>query len=197
MLEEESFTFNQKEQKIKTNKQKFEYNGRVEKINILPRLLGKYKENKQFETHLQAYILQNLESLPVFSKLNIEWIGNEVSCGVGMQRIDIMLSIDSKNRKVIPIELKSICAYPDIIMQLQRYINWLEQYYIPNRPSDIEPMIISRKFTDKTSKNYLDLIALFKNFNKKNNILPLRYIEFEIDTDKEKIIFSEIFYQDL
>ena len=49
------------------------------------------------ESHLQAFILQNLDKDNNLKKLltkskKIEWIGNEVSCGVGMQRIDIMLS---------------------------------------------------------------------------------------------------------
>lgn len=36
------------------------YKGRQEEINLLPRLLGKYKEGKSFEAHLQAYITQNI-----------------------------------------------------------------------------------------------------------------------------------------
>ena len=126
--------------------------------------------------------------------MSIEWIGNEVSCGVGMQRIDIMLSINSQNRKVIPIELKSITAYPDITIQLQRYVDWIEQYYIPNRPSDIEPMVISREITDKTTQNYQDIITAFHNFNERNNILPLRYVEFSINCKNNNILFNEINY---
>ena len=36
------------------------YTGRIEKINILPRLIKKYRDNKAFETHLQAYVVQNV-----------------------------------------------------------------------------------------------------------------------------------------
>ena len=188
-----AYTFNEVTQQIETTQNTLQYNGRKETIKILPRLINKYCNGKQFETHLQAYIIQNLESLP-FTNQPIEWIGNEVSCGVGMQRIDIMLSINSQNRKVIPIELKSVEAYPEIIIQLQRYIDWIEQYYLPNRPSDIEPMIISREITDKTTQSYQDLINGFNNFNAQNNILKLRYVEFSIDCTQNTIIFNEITY---
>lgn len=105
-----------------------------------------------------------------------------------------MLSIDGLNRKVIPIELKSVVAYPDITTQLQRYVDWIEQYYLPNRPSDIEPMIISREITNKTTQDYQNLINAFNAFNRNNNILPLRYIEFSIDCDSQTITFNEITY---
>ncbi len=190
----EGYTFNISTQRIETTNTIFSYEGRKEIINILPRLINKYCARRQFEIHLQVYILQNIEKLPMFVHQPIEWIGNEVSCGVGMQRIDIMLSIDGQNRKIVPIELKSVEAYPEMLTQLQRYVNWIEQYYLPNRPSDIEPMIISREIIDKTTRNYKKLINAFKLFNRKNSILPLKYIEFSIDCAKQKILFKEIKY---
>jgi len=193
-LNGQHFTFNEALQQIETSNQSNSYTGRREPINIFPRLVNKYCNRKQFETHLQSYILQELENLPMFNNLSIEWIGNEVSCGVGMQRIDIMLSIDGQNRKIIPIELKSVNAYPEITIQLQRYVDWIEQYYLPNRPSDIEPMIISRNISDKTTQDYQNLINKFNTFNQTNNTLPLRYVEFSIDCNKQTIIFNEITY---
>jgi len=194
VLNGSSFTFNETTQQIEIKPQTYQYNGRKETINILPRLIHKYCNGKQFESHLQAYILQNIENLPMFEGQPIEWIGNEVSCGVGMQRIDIMLSINGENRKVIPIELKSKPAYPEITIQLQRYVDWIEQYYLPNRPSDIEPMIITREITNKTSQSYNDLINAFQDFNQNNSILPLRYIEFNVDCSQNVISFNEIEY---
>ena len=194
ILNGNSFTFNETTQQIKTQQPAHQYSGRKETINILPRLVNKYCNGKQFETHLQAYILQNTENLPMFTNQPIEWIGNEVSCGVGMQRIDIMLSLNTQNRKILPIELKSVVAYPEITIQLQRYVDWIEQYYLPNRPSDIEPMIIARQITDKTTQDYQDLILAFNNFNNQNNNLRLRYIEFNIDCNNETINFYEIRY---
>lgn len=194
ILQSKNFIFNEQTEEIETIDKSYSYTGRKETINILPRLIQKYREKKQFETHLQAYLLQNIENLPMLNDQNIEWIGNEVSCGVGMQKIDIMLSIDRKNRKVIPIELKSVSAYEGILAQLQRYVDWIEQYYIPNRPSDIEPMIISYEIQNKTTQTYQNLISTFETFNLNNKILKLRYVEFSIDCDNRLIIFNEVTY---
>ncbi len=189
-----NFSFDKKTQKIINIEKVNKYKGRKEKINILPRLISKYNKGNKFEAHLQTYILQNINNINIFKNYDIEWLGNEVSCGVGMQRIDIMLSISDKNRKVIPIELKSTCAYPGIINQIQRYLDWLEQYYIPNRPSDMEPMIISRKISDKTKDDYKKVVDSLNSFNNENNKLSLkiRYVEFEIINDEIK--FTEVKY---
>ena len=83
------------------NSESKKYNGTIQRsINILPRLIDKYNRDRAHEAHLQMIITQNigcgtipsLDSALNANRDNIEWIGNEVSCGVGMQRIDIMLS---------------------------------------------------------------------------------------------------------
>lgn len=184
----QNFTFDLHTQKIIQTQKSNIYSGRFEPICILPRLLAKYEKGHQFETHLQAYILQNIEQ--IFGS-NIEWIGNEVSCGVGMQRIDIMLSKASEiNRVCIPIELKSSEAYLGITYQIQRYVDWIRQYYLPNRPSDLIPVLLSRQIVDKNSTNYNNLISEFIDFNNRNG-LYLKYIEFYVS---EYIIFNEIQY---
>lgn len=193
-LQGNNFTFNVKSQEIEVISQDNRYAGRQVDINILPRLIIKYCKGLQFETHLQAYLLQNLGNINIFQNENIEWIGNEVSCGVGMQRIDIMLSaVRETNRISIPIELKSRNAYLGITNQVQRYIDWIKQYYLPNRPSDLEPMVISRKIQNKTTQDYLNLVQEFNNFNAMNN-LRLRYIEFDINCSDDSINFVEILY---
>lgn len=194
VLDGASFSFDVGTQQIEISDETFQYTGNQETINISPRLIQKYSIGLQFETHLQAYLLQNIENLVMFVDQNIEWIGNEVSCGVGMQRIDIMLSINGQSRKVIPIELKSVCAYTNITKQVQRYIDWIEQYYIPTRESEIEPMIIAREITDKTSDDYLNLIEAFNSFNVANEILKLKYVEFSVDCTNTTISFNEIEY---
>ncbi len=194
-------TFDVQTQEIKQNNTTYNYTGRKEPINILPRLINKYRNNKAFETHLQAYIVQNIgrgtnKSLDnsLLNDLIIEWLGNEVSCGVGMQRIDIMISLFETNRRIVmPIELKSIEASTDNIIQIQRYVDWLEQYYIPNRISDIQPVLISKKIINKSSDNFRRIIESFKQFNKKNNrCIPIKYIEYELEENNLK--FQEITY---
>ncbi len=197
----QNLTFDVQTQEIKHNNTMHNYTGRKEKINILPRLIKKYRDNKAFETHLQAYVVQNIGrgtniSLDknLLDGLSFEWLGNEVSCGVGMQRIDIMLSLIKGNIKIVlPVELKSIEASTDNIIQIQRYVDWLEQYYVPNRISDIQPVLISKKIANKTTEKYRGIIESFKQFNNRNNrCMPIKYIEYELEENNVK--FQEISY---
>ena len=178
------------------------YSGRTEQINLLPRLLQKYKENKSFEVHLQAYLTQNIsrKTNPSLDEVllknnNFEWLGNEVYCGVGMQKMDLLLSIpiNESKRIIMPIELKSVPASTDNIIQIQRYVDWLEQYYIPNRISDIQPVLISLKTEDKSSQYFEEVINSFENFNKRNpNCLPIKFVEFSIS--ENNLSFCETIY---
>lgn len=198
------FSYDNSSQKIMSSNDKKVYVGRKEAINILTRLERKYNEEKAFESHLQAYIIQNIgrntnKSLDncLLDNLPIEWLGNEVSCGVGMQRIDVMLSLLKKDiRIVVPIELKAVEASADNIYQIRRYVDWLEQYYIPNRVSDIQPALISKRLKDTSSYRsvfYGNLFDSFKKFNTKNNrCLSLKYVEYEIT--KGNLEFKEVKY---
>lgn len=100
-----------------------------------------------------------------------------MSCGVGMQRIDIMFSKknDDVEREIVPVELKAVPASLDNVRQISRYIEWIEQYYVPNRPSTIRPLLIC-------PASYIsnDIKQSFRQFNAKYNgrCLPLEYIEF-------------------
>ncbi len=112
----------------------------------------------------------------------IEWIGNEVSCGVGMQRIDIMLSLfENDQRIVIPIELKACEPKENNVIQIQRYIDWIEQYYIPNRQGDIQPMLIAETM-DNDSVKFKRVTQSFKDFNSSNRqrCKSLKYMEYKI-----------------
>ncbi|MCX8055160.1 MAG: DUF91 domain-containing protein [Ignavibacteria bacterium] len=202
-LSGKKFTFDIETQRIKIddNQSSYSYTGRIERINIFPRLIQKYNDRKAFEVHLQAYIVQNIgrgtnKSLDncLLNSSKIEWIGNEVACGVGMQKMDIMLSlIDNDSKIVLPIELKAVEATANNIVQIQKYVNWLEQYYVPNRISDIQPVLISKKITNKTSDNYANIIESFRIFNIKNKCcIPIKYIEYEFA--ENEIIFEEISY---
>ncbi len=192
-LKELNLSFDSSSQEIVSDKVRYAYTGRRERVDILPRLIKKYSENKAFEAHLQAYVIQNIgrntnQTLDdcLLEEVSIEWIGNEVSCGVGMQRIDVMLSLIKENVKIaMPTELKSVEASIANTVQLQRYVDWLEQYYIPNRISDIQPVLIAKKIEDKVGSYYNDITDSFKKFNKINNrCLPLKYIEYDLINNK-------------
>ncbi len=196
ILNSEDYTFDGN--KITGSAVYHEYIGRIEKINILPRLIAKVSKKQAFEAHLQMYITQNVgkginNSLDevLNTQGNIEWIGNEVSCGVGMQRIDVMISktINENQKIVMPIELKAVFASSDNARQLTRYIEWIKQYYVPNSPeSDIQPVLICKsgiKLSDELKQD-------FRDFNKSNNVLPLKYIEYEIKNND--LFFENVEY---
>lgn len=184
------------------NEERNNYSGRQEEINILPRLVKKYKSGRAFETHLQAYITKNLgngknQSLDktILDGAEIEWLGNEVSCGVGMQRIDVLPSVlKNGQRTLVPIELKAVGADEKNITQIQRYVDWIEQYYIPNRQSDIQPVLMAKKIEHKESEPYKRLIEGFKRFNQTNKKLcaALKYVEFSLHNDD--LVFEVVSY---
>lgn len=203
-IAEHKLTFDQNTQKIiLTNENTNIYTGRREDINVLPRLIAKYSANKSFEAHLQSYIVKNIgkginESLDtcIFDANTItEWLGNEVSCGVGMQRIDIMLSVTREGQRiVIPIELKAVEASVVHTKQLQRYIDWIEQYYTPNRQSDIQPVLIAKRIENKNEAAFREIIDSFMKFNAQNSrrCNHLRYIEYYVDNNN--LVFNTVNY---
>ena len=176
------------------------YEGEKIDINIFPRLKHKYSSYNAHEAHLQMYITQNIgkhtnqsldEAIGVVNN-EIEWLGNEVSCGVGMQRIDIMLSkvISQTERVIMPIELKCTIANDNTVLQLYRYIDWVEQYYTPNRVSTIQPVLICRH-QESLTQGVKDSFNIF-NQSSINRFLPLLYIQYRIV--EENIIFNKIQY---
>lgn len=54
------FTFDEGEVRIITAKGTKQYNGRRKSLDIKPRLLYKAGKKNAFETHLQAYVMQNM-----------------------------------------------------------------------------------------------------------------------------------------
>lgn len=184
-----NFTFDVQNQEIQLSTTPHAYTGRQVPIDILPRLIGKYTKGKAFESHLQMYIVQNIgrktnPSLDtcLLDTLRLEWIGNEVSCGVGMQRIDVLLDTSKDiTRIIIPIELKAVEANPDNIFQIKRYVDWLEQYYVPNRISDIQPVLVALPPSSRTSYTYNQTTSALRQFNADNpRCLPLKYVEYQV-----------------
>ncbi len=195
-----SLCFNKELEEIDIIHQDFEYIGNKEDIKVLPRLIRKYGLNLAFESHLQAYIIkyigtninETLDRCILGQNCSIEWLGNEMSCGVGMQRIDVALSaVRNEQRIFIPIELKSVIVKKDIVYQMQRYIDWIKQYYLPNRQSDIEPIIIGKKRLRRNIESYRETVEAFNNFNESNN-LTIKYIEYEVENNN--LNFEEVNY---
>lgn len=79
-------------------------------------------------SYYKAFILQNIRSLNLLEYPEKDfWVGNEVSCGVGMQRIDILIMQESNdNIHFKIIELKDEQPTANIVdYQLNWYIKFI------------------------------------------------------------------------
>lgn len=208
-------TFEKSEERIKSdNAPSLAYAGTSQVLNMFPRLIKKDSEENAYEHHLQAYIVSilgkninsSLDEVLLENVGSLVWLGNEVSCGVGMQRMDILYTTKKEDQYFhYPIEIKSDYSSPDNVRQLQRYVDWLRQYYIPNIPGDILPILITYKIPDSRtgrrkeykfetnrtmSVYYSSIVNLFNDFNRRNN-LRINFVEYSIDNN---IIFEKVNY---
>jgi hypothetical protein len=170
----------------------FTYSGKATKIDLLPRLRAKYLEGKAFEAHLQAYMVASIlkgnnSSLDstLFENHQLDWLGNEVSCGVGMQRIDILTQTTVSDEIIIsPIELKAVAAQGKNLKQIQRYVDWLKLYYLPTMPGKVRPVLVTKDFNvgdEDSKKQLLDHIQEFNLANR--DCLPLVWVTFSFEGD--------------
>ena len=171
------------------------YNGSKQSLDIYKRLYYKYNRDNSFESHLQAFILQNLENIKLLINPNmkITWIGNEVSCGVGMQSIDIAFIEENESEVHFNIcELKYVQPKVYIKDQIEKYIVWMKDYIIPtyNKPVVIKPIIIA----PYPKKNALKMYNSIKNstrFCSKNlKVEDIKYVGFSFDDNSIK--FEEV-----
>jgi hypothetical protein len=197
-----SFSFDESTPKIIKSEKDYEYPEQQYSLSIKDRMLYKANNGKAFEVHLQAYIMQNFDANQISGLLSINqdiplWIGNEVSCGVGMQRIDVMtMQEDDENVYINIVELKYVNPYKEIItIQLPWYINWVKDYIAPlyaNKNVVITPTVIAKKIqSEKTLEEFKTVCSNLSNTYSGNiNVLPVAYIAFEIS---DKISFEKVF----
>lgn len=185
ILKGSSYTYCKKLNQINIDNNNYIYSEDIQPINIKNKLISKMKQKKSFEVFLQAYLLQNLEKLSeLTNNLKITWIGNEVSCGVGMQSIDLMYIQEDTNIIYINVcELKDEEIAENIAYQLKKYILWLKYYIIPTYKKKviINPMIVAKN--SNNIKEILHSIQLILDLELKNqgiNINPIAFISFEL-----------------
>lgn len=194
-LKSNSFDYSNKNNKIISIDQQFKYLGKKESLDIKNRLLYKKNKKNAYETHLQTYILQNIfkiESLNI-NKDRLTWIGNEVSCGVGMQSIDICFIQENNNEAFISIcELKDEQPEFRIKNQLEKYVEWITDYIIPtySKKIIIKPIIIAPKPNNKTIVMYEKIKETLEKSDDKTIIEKIKYISF-IEKNNE-IYFEEV-----
>ena len=190
-----SYTYDFSSNRISEYNNAAVYDGRQNSLSIANRLLYKANRRNAFETHLQAYILQNIRLLNLLEFPEKDfWVGNEVSCGVGMQRIDILIMQENDDKIYFKvIELKDEQPTANIVdYQLNCYIKWLFDYIIPNyngKAVEITPCIVAAKTNDMRLIIYI-AEKEFDNPYSYTSIHKIEYYAFNIS--KESIAFEKI-----
>lgn len=195
---EEKYQYDFNNQTIAVSDETHVYSGNTTRsLDILKRMT---EITNSFEVHLQAYITQNYDAAlkTVLETDNMDWIGNEVVCSVGEQRIDVMLIGETENEVIIKvIELKDEKPGAYIIKyQIPWYIKWVDQYVAPNYEKKviIKPIIIAAKFRRRSVRQteFYDEKNRFNSSlptNHSSTVTPLEYISFEIDSESQTISF--------
>ena len=186
-----SFVFDPITRVIQKSSHHHKYSGATTQINILPRLINRINNHLAHEAHLQAYIMSDLENNQSLlkalgiDKRYIKWIGNEVACGVGMQKIDVLIQEDKPDleKTLYVIELKDDYSEPDNITQIHKYVQWITQYYYPHQYCRVQPILISRKPHRPRSPIKATLLNNeIKQFNQStpDYCFPIKLIEYSV-----------------
>lgn len=201
-LKNSRFSFDQEEIKIINIEEDYLYTGRQNSLDIKQRLLYKAHKGNAFETHLQALVMQNYDNEMLSNYLlmlntNSIWVGNEVSCGVGMQRIDsIIIQENEEEIHIKIIELKDEEPHGSILdYQLPWYLKWVSQYIVPNllksgKSIILHPCILAKNYRNREFINRIRDTELIELNNPHTSISTTEFIGFSIsDSD---IVFEKI-----
>lgn len=192
ILEETNFSYNEHQGIIEKSARNCSYLGRMMSLNIEKRLLFKANRKNAFETHLQALVLQKIDTEEMKNLIltldnGTAWIGNEVSCGVGMQRIDILvIEEDDENIHIRIVELKDEKPYDSILdEQLPWYLMWVSQYVVPNlcekgKKVWIHPCILAEETKDERMICRMKEEMISCHIESSAEICATEYISFRI-----------------
>jgi len=164
-------------------------------FNVLAEICELQKLRRAYEVHLQLYFTENIGINPNLNPIignNIIWFGNEVACGVGMQKIDILTICQESERKEYRIiELKDESVQPNVVDQIEYYVNWASQN--SGRHLDgafdwnIQPVIVA---PPHNPRKWRSVVNAFRNYNNKRISLPILYFEFKVECGRD-IIFEQ------
>jgi len=160
-----------------------------------------FPKNSKYESFLQMYFTENIGLASELDQIagtakDLIWIGNEVACGFGMQKIDILtvLSDVRKNREYRIVELKVVPIYLEVTNQLERYVNWTRSYIKGAINSNIQPIVVATKFPEnrEQSEYWKQVKEALNKFNTKCIAKPIKYFEFTVED--QGLSFLEIQY---
>ena len=170
-------------------------------MNPLPIICEKFssKRRKAYEIYLQLYFTQNIgvnASLDPIVGANALWFGNEVACGVGMQKIDILAINQLEQREEYRIiELKDEPVKPNVTRQIEYYINWASQNSGKHLDKaynwNIQPVIVA---PPHRPRDWQGIVDAFRDFNSKGISLPILYFELQLEGEGA-IGFQQIDYE--
>ena len=150
------------------------------------------------ETHLQAFLTQNYGRFPeseiVFGPTStLCWVGNEVACGLGMQKIDLLAINEEQNGSTFRIiELKKAPPNTQSVWQLERYIDWTKRFVLGADSSSIQPILLCRNL--KRLSLSRKVANSFREFYATGLALPVKYIECTRREDSDGVRFYEVDY---
>ena len=189
------FDWNKTNRRIITTKcqRRYPYPRRFD-FDIFNALYELWKQGKAYESYLELYFTANIgidNKLDAIVGNHPMWFGNQVACGMGMQKIDILTICKNKGEiEYRIIELKDEVVKPDIVEQMEYYINWASQKkgrHLDGALSrNIQPIVVAPKITKKLrangtpSKRWDSIVKAFKSFNKMRLAKPILYFEFEL-----------------
>lgn len=164
-------------------------------FNLLTRIYKLQNLKRAYESYIQLYFTQNIgvdAGLNPIVGDDLIWFGNEVACGVGMQKIDILTICQNGGRKEYRlIELKDEPVQPQVVEQIEYYVNWASQdsgRHLEGAFSwNIQPIIVA---PPHNPSNWHKVIDAFRNYNDKRLSLPILYFEFDIHCGG-KIVFEQ------
>lgn len=205
----ECYSWDKAHKKIKIIKGNLKYIGKKRNCpDLIEEIIKRDQKNRAYEDVLEAYFTENAGSQQLKeitgSTRDIFWLGNQVYCGVGMQKIDIFTITGRRksDREHRLIELKDDPLRPEIISyQINRYADWTRSYILGADNSNIQPIVVARKVVKRYGRDLSptkewtlrnQAIKEAKAFNglKKAKKIAL----FEYDLRDNQIDFDELNY---
>lgn len=167
-------------------------------FNILSYICTLQKYRRAYEVHLEMYFTENIgvnTDLDAIVGNSPVWFGNQVACGVGMQKLDILtICQDGERKEYRMIELKDEATEPRVVQQIEYYVNWASQNFGRHLDAafnwNIQPIVVAPPGNPTT---WSAVVAAFRNYNKRQISLPVLYFEFQVQCGKS-ISFNEVGY---
>jgi hypothetical protein len=197
------FTWDAENRRITLTKQRLEYPyQRNYSFDTVGRICEVMRSGKRraFENLLQLYFIENIgfrRDLEPIVGGNVVWFGNEVACGVGMQKMDLLVINEHGGRREYRIiELKDEPVKPDVVDQIEYYVNWASQrsgrHLLDAYEWNIQPVIVAPRRNIGTWRSVVEAFRAFRRYNQKNISLPILYFEFSCRD--RSIVFEEVSY---